>query len=1215
MTYNQNIVKAVLLAVVFFLLNQDQASCQTERHRASILFYQLTTAQGLSDNYVNSLAVDKNGNLWIATGEGLNMFNGKTVTRYFHSEYPALQNDYHRQVICDELNRIWLLTQDGNVTMIDENRVFHHVGLYDDGKSIYTRWLLLTKSNGVVLYTRNGLFTLQAAGLPKRFDSLSNHNFSKLIIPGYDSLYKKGIAQLEPLGDDHYIFCMRDSVYTVNFKNKVIEKKYPFPGKGFLAEWDQDQVLMIDRFTNRLELINLSTGALTTPFQGLRDQLGDTIAARITKASCINKEEILLTTSKAGIYIYQRKSHKLYRYWHNAADPTTLMNNNPLPVAVGPTGWVFVGVSPNGVSYFNSEAVIGQQSFFMDKSGNSYDGFVNSILTRDRDTYFIGVGDNLLEWKRSTNTTKFIDYAAGTGRSLMFNENVAFCAFDSLGRLWISTSGSGVYVLDKNKKLVKHLVHDDTSNSIRDGLIRHMKQQPDGYMWLAGYYGVSRVDINTFKVDHFEGEPLAQSKNVDCFYTFFDDNENIWIATARSGVWHYKVSERKLIEHTPASGYLSKEVYCINKDRDGNIYTGTPIGLYIFLKNGGQLVVDDKDGLLNKRVEALLLDKYNRMWMGNDVGLSCFNIRDTSLRVFDERYGLSIQGFRISSYHQNDDDELIWGTERGLQYFYPDDLLRQKAEFRSTIYRVETRNGFHNLSQDANLDLKAGDNSLNFYFSAIDYSTNLRTFYQYKLEGEDEDWITVVDQNYVRYSSLPPGTYVFRVRASNDNKTWKDAENTVTVHVRKFFWQQTWFRILGAVLGILLIWYVVNYYRRRQIKQQEELETEMVINYFASRINSYQQRDDLLWDVAKNCISRLNFEDCVIYLLDKERNVLVQKAAWGPKMERDYTIYQPIEIPVGKGIVGHVAKTGKATLVANTAQDERYIADDARRYSEIAVPIINDGQVIGVIDSEHSRRNFFNQKHLNILSTIAVLCANQIERGRAEEEKQQAKIEVLENKQKVTESRLQSLRLQMNPHFLFNALNSIQQMILANEEMVATRYLSRFSKLLRLILIHSDKELVTLKEELEILNLYVELESVRFKDSFEYKITWDDSLDVDEIKLPTLLVQPFVENAIWHGLMHKEGDRKLLVQFIERGDTLQCIVEDNGIGREKAGRSSLATAQGTKHKSKGIAVSMERLKNLGNGHAAEDSLQIIDLKNEHGEPVGTRVEINIPILN
>jgi len=242
-----------------------------------------------------------------------------------------------------------------------------------------------------------------------------------------------------------------------------------------------------------------------------------------------------------------------------------------------------------------------------------------------------------------------------------------------------------------------------------------------------------------------------------------------------------------------------------------------------------------------------------------------------------------------------------------------------------------------------------------------------------------------------------------------------------------------------------------------------------------------------------------------------------------------------------------------------------------------------------------------------------MLCANQLQRIRAEEEKQEARIEALENKQKAAETRLQSLRLQMNPHFLFNALNSIQQMILANEELVATRYLSRFSKLLRTILVHSDKEMVTLKEEIDILKLYVELESIRFKDSFNYEIIYDD-VEIEEIKVPTLLIQPFVENAIWHGLMHKEGTRNLKVEFTENHEFIKCIIEDNGIGRNNAQEFKIMSGQDKKHTSKGIHVSEERLRSM-QYNGVPGSIKIHDLIDVFGKPSGTQVEINFPIKN
>ncbi len=1209
------LILVLCLATNLLLQSLASFSQQTGR-RPNIFFSQLNTSHGLSDNYIQDMCMDKMGNLWIATGDGLNMFNGKTVTKYYKAEYPQFVTDQGRLVVCDESNRVWALSQNGYVTLIDEKRKIHRVTMLENDKPVVVKWVIRTKDQGVLLYTNSGSFALAPGKDITPFDSLTMQNFSKITIAGFDTLQAKNFNQVINFDEHNHIFSIGDGLFKVNFKDKKVEKKYTVKGLTILTRWTPNELLVFDREKQELQSIDLSTQLVSYPLKDAKDQFGKLIEGLVTRVKKINNEQFLIAVFKQGFYIFNTVTHQLYHYQHDAADPTSVINNSPNQI-MADSAWVFLGCSPHGISYFKNNGVIGQQFIFQDKHGNSYDGYVNNITTRDNDTYYIGTGNNVLEWKRSTNTTNFLDYAAGTGESVVNNEGVSIVYIDSKSRLWIGTGTKGVYVLDKNNKLIKHISNDTADvNHVPPSYLWHMQERPDGNIWLSGRNGICRIDINTFKVDHFAGHPLEKLRDFDTHMMFFPDPDHIWVVCRTKGLWKYELSTKALTVYNSKNGLISDYLLTINKDKFNNLYVGTTDGLSILLNSGKIKNITVKDGLQNNRVEALLLDKHNRMWMGNDVGLSCFNIADSSLRIFDERYGLSIQGFRIFSYHQNSDDELVWGTERGIQYFYPDDLLRQQLNLRSFVQRVETRQGIYDLTSNAELKLSAKDNAVNFYFSSIEYSPSLRTFYRYKLEGADADWIKVLDQNSVRYSSLSPGKkYVFRLQASNDGKDWKDAENAVTITIAKPLLQQWWVKLGGFLLGILLIGIVINFYRKKQERKRNDLEAELVITYFASQINLHHHTDDLLWDVAKNCISKLKFEDCVIYLKNPETNMLQQKAAYGPKNPIDFTIHRPLEIAVGEGIVGSVAKTGKYELIENTEDDKRYIVDDQKRSSEIAVPIIVDNEVIGVIDSEHPQKGFFTNRHLQILSTVAVLCANQIQRTRAEEEKQKAKLELLENKQKATESRLQSLRLQMNPHFLFNALNSIQQMILANEDIVATKYLSRFSKLLRAILVHSDKETITLKEELEILNLYIELESIRFKETFSYKVTVDSAIEADEVKIPTLLIQPFVENAIWHGLMHKEGERILKISFTDEDEFIKCTIEDNGIGRKKAAEMKMATGQDKKHTSKGIAVSQERLKAMRTLNGRDGSVRIIDLEGVNGHSSGTRVEINFPVTS
>lgn len=136
--------------------------------------------------------------------------------------------------------------------------------------------------------------------------------------------------------------------------------------------------------------------------------------------------------------------------------------------------------------------------------------------------------------------------------------------------------------------------------------------------------------------------------------------------------------------------------------------------------------------------------------------------------------------------------------------------------------------------------------------------------------------------------------------------------------------------------------------------------------------------EDILWDVASNCVKLLDLEDCVIYLFDKNNNRLVQKAAYGPKIVDDGVVSNPIYLELGEGIVGYVGQSGIAEIIGDCTKDSRYVVDDMSRYSEIAVPLIFEGNLIGVIDSEHSQKYFFKQEHLEILNSISSICAIKI---------------------------------------------------------------------------------------------------------------------------------------------------------------------------------------------------------------------------------------------
>lgn len=220
--------------------------------------------------------------------------------------------------------------------------------------------------------------------------------------------------------------------------------------------------------------------------------------------------------------------------------------------------------------------------------------------------------------------------------------------------------------------------------------------------------------------------------------------------------------------------------------------------------------------------------------------------------------------------------------------------------------------------------------------------------------------------------------------------------------------------------------------------------------------------------------------------------------------------------------------------------------------------------------------------------------------------------EKFELEEHLTRSMLTSIKSQMNPHFFYNALNTIQYFIFTNDRQNASMYLSKFSKLTRMILEMSDKEHVLLQEEINALRLYLDIEKVRFDGDFEFSIEVDSSTDIDLIRIPSMIIQPYVENAIKHGLLHKKGEKKLALSIRRNEGDLEIIIDDNGIGREMA--NELNNRKNEHHRPFATSANQKRLELLNKGRNAAVGVTYID-KSKDGRPEGTTVVITIPINN
>lgn len=212
----------------------------------------------------------------------------------------------------------------------------------------------------------------------------------------------------------------------------------------------------------------------------------------------------------------------------------------------------------------------------------------------------------------------------------------------------------------------------------------------------------------------------------------------------------------------------------------------------------------------------------------------------------------------------------------------------------------------------------------------------------------------------------------------------------------------------------------------------------------------------------------------------------------------------------------------------------------------------------------------------------------------------------------LAELKVTLLRSQMNPHFIFNSLNSIKLYIINNEKENAVYYLNKFSKLIRKILTTTREKQISLAEEIETIELYMNIENIRFENKIKYSVHIDDSLSINTIIIPCLILQPFIENAIWHGLSPKKESKVLSINITRKNRSfVKICIEDNGIGRQKS--AELAKKKLHKKESIGINLTKERLKIFYKDYSNKHSLKFTDLFDENDNPIGTKVVLTIPL--
>ena len=803
---------------------------------------------------------------------------------------------------------------------------------------------------------------------------------------------------------------------------------------------------------------------------------------------------------------------------------------------------------------------------------------VNCIREDAKNKIWIGTYSNGLWFSNGNKFTKI-------SNSDLINKAVVWkINFDRKNNILLSTLSNGVIEFNPINNEINNLTEKE---GLANNHVRCALQDKFGNYW----YGTSGGGISNYFGKMFTTYDKSNGLGGNFIYSIFTDSKNrTWIGNSNMGVSIY--DSLKFTKIDESNGFVNQKIKAINEDNYGNIYLGTEgDGLYIFQNHK----FDKIDKLNHQYIRYIEKDKEGNMWIasaGNGLYEIIPSTKNNGKNYIIKHFTLNdkLIGNRITALHSDKRNRVWYSTENdGISFIeneipsnisittkngLPDNSIRCMKEDNYGKLWIGTANGIATIDIYKNLkttsDFKNKLTSDNIYLITFDTKENI-------MIGSESgiDYLKLDEKRKlkeVKHYSKGDG---FVGIETCQNSVFNNSDGTI------------WF---GTINGL------TKYNPSNLIKNESETVTNItdVKLFYNSIINTPYKKFVGDWNHVKFIelpynknhltfdISGINFSnpDAVKYKWKLEGF----DNDWSPASNQRSVTYS--NIPSG---------TFTFKVVSCNEDD---------------VWNLNPQKITIIIHKPFWKQWWFIICTIIILVGIIWWILKQREaniKKKANEAQQKLIME-----KELIELEHKALRLQMNPHFIFNALNSIQSQIGTNNEQNARFYLAKFSKLMRQILDNSRNSLITLKDEIDMLENYLLIEKFCNDNKFEYSITIDENLETDFIKIPPMILQPFVENAIKHGMKYLQDKKgQIDLMLVESENEIVCTITDNGIGRKKSAELN-KNSRDAFHKSTALIVTEERL-NLLKNNSASNSINIIDLYDENGNATGTKVEVKIPI--
>jgi ligand-binding sensor domain-containing protein/sensor histidine kinase YesM len=906
-------------------------------------------------------------------------------------------------------------------------------------------------------------------------------------------------------------------------------------------------------------------------------------------------ENILWIGTNNGLNKFDKSKGVFYHFRLNPNNANSLSNNNINCILLDKDANLWVGTN-EGLNFYNRNDKVFTHWYHNILNNNSLSSdLVWELLYDNEGNLWICTDDGLDVY--NLKTKKFVHYKNNNGDNSISNNHVTAILQDNSKKIWVGTYGGGLNYFDRKTKKFSRFVNDIyNERSLSNDYINSLYQDKSGMIWVAtAWKGVNKIDkySNRFKhFYHFAND--ARSLNHNNVWSIFQDNQGKLLIATDKGINVYDTSTQKFsfIENIPGNNNSipSNLTRAVFQDSKNNLWIGTyDAGLCIYQPRSKSYTRFRNDpanlqSVSYNRINFFIEDKHHNIWIGTDNGLNKYLPETKSFKRYMHNPSDPKSISNNVVYHMYEDTVgNIWiSTLGGLNRYDPSTDNFSCYRKNDNTYNSLSSNKIFSVYEDHEgifwiATCGGGLNRFNRSTGEIKYfleENGLSNNVVYNIYEDRNNflWITT-NYGLSRFDKTNQTFLNYDVKdgiQSNEFNLHACYQNPLTGEL-----------FIGGMNGFNAF-------------VPEKIATNSFIPQIV--ISSFKIFDKQI---------SMDFSDGDTILLSYEDNFFTFEFA-----SLDFS---------------NPSKNKYAYILENF--DNHWNFSDAYKhfsgYTKVSPGIYilkvkgsncdgiwNDkGISITIIISSP----WWQTMWFRILSFIGVfiivwyIIQRRLHTIRTKHEGEKR---ILEIEKQMFSLEQTALRLQMNPHFIFNSLNSIQSFVISNDTDKAIHYLAKFSQLMRFILSHSQQSFVPINDEIKAMSIYLDIEQLRFDNKFSYSFSIDPAIDTEFVEIPPMIIQPYIENAIIHGILNKEnnGIIKISLKLLDE-KFLLCVVEDDGIGRDRA--AQIKAKSDLKHKSRGMLITQKRLEILNDRDQSQMNVNIIDLKDENNSAIGTKVEIII----